>query len=131
MKYLKKYNNINEAVFDTSILEDILLDITDEGFGWNISLNKRSDGESNIVVYITYNTNLDIKLIFNSILRVDKYLLSEGYHQSGNTDDILDEIENGYFQPEGWISGYIDANNDPYFFTSGGELSLQLTYSKV
>ena len=121
MKYIKSFN-INEAMFDSSTLEDILYEFTDEGFGWDIALIKSSKGKViiNVYIIITHNKRIgDLINIEQSIIRIDKYLKSEGYIQADSTVDIIDEIENNDFCPGSWTAEY---DND--------ESTLQLTYKK-
>lgn len=119
MNHLRKFN---EAMFDTSTLEDILCEFTDEGLGWNIVISKNSKGKSFLNLYITFGCNPNWKAIEPSILRVDKYLIIEGYFPKTNTIDIIDDIENECFDPENWIPNY--STN----FGERQELDLQLSY---
>lgn len=130
MKHLKRYK-IFESMFDTSSLEDILLDLTDEGYGWNISVGKNSKGKSNLSLNISFTFIPDWKSITPCILRIDKYLISEGYTQGALSADIIEEMENGYFDPDNWIPDYGNAKQaKTYYFQNGGQLDLELNYKK-
>jgi hypothetical protein len=108
VKHLKLYNE--ELIFDSSTIEDILIDIVDEGHTWDINIGKASSGSSNISIYINIssNPNIDWDKITPCALRVSDYLSQEGYGLSDNTDDIISSIKKGIFDPEDHIAGYSD-----------------------
>lgn len=75
----------------------------------------------------------DIKKIKETAQRILKYLESDGYKPSGNTEDIMYEIDNDIFDYESWVSGY---STWLYYTKKYGTtrdidpISLQLTFSK-
>lgn len=112
-----------EVMFDSTTIEDILLDITDEGHTWNLNVGKSSEGDSSIAVYInTKNDGVNWDRIIPCILRLCEYLKKEGYSLGYNTEDIIDQMENNNFDPNEWIPGY-----DSSFDT---DVSLELSFKK-
>lgn len=106
MKHLRKYNE--EFIFDSSTIEDILIDITDEGHTWDILIGKKSNGSSNISIYINVCEDINWDMITPCVLRVSKYLSQEGYTPSGSTGEIISAVEDNHFSPDGYVAGYSD-----------------------
>lgn len=129
MKNIKSYNE----AFNTNTLEDILIDITDEGYTWDLVNTTKSNGTSIVSIYINNTVEFDIKKIKETAQRILKYLESDGYKPSGNTEDIMYEIDNDIFDYENWVSGYSTWLYHTKKYGTTREIdpiSLQLTFSK-
>jgi hypothetical protein len=97
MKYLKRFNNISEAVSETYI-KDVLLDLTDEGFKYKISwsgdpvpgkMNKKGMLTSfasypYLKIDITRSDKFTYNDVKDSVDRLSGYLESEGYTRLNN-----------------------------------------------
>ncbi len=108
MKFLKNYK-IYEAMFDTSSLEDILLELTDDGGEWTIVLTKGSNGNDWVVLNICFRMNTDIT---KTLLRVNDYLSTEGYQPIGNTPEIIRDIKSNDFEDSFYVNITIDDNDE-------------------
>ncbi len=129
MKNIKSYNE----AFNTNTLEDILIDVTDEGYTWDLVNTTKSNGTSTVSIYINNTVEFDIKKIKETTQRILKYLESDGYKPSGNTEDIMYEIDNDIFDYENWVSGYSTWLYHTKKYGTTREIdpiSLQLTFSK-
>lgn len=129
MKNIKSYNE----AFNTNTLEDILIDVTDEGYTWDLVNTTKSNGTSTVSIYINNTVEFDIKKIKETAQRILKYLESDGYKPSGNTEDIMYEIDNDIFDYENWVSGYSTWLYHTKKYGTTREIdpiSLQLTFSK-
>jgi hypothetical protein len=119
MKNLKSYK-IFESFFDPSSIEDILLDLKDEGHNWTIDIRKTSKGDNYLFLYIEINAFFNTKYSNKNYLEVEnlliedlqclirctEYLKSEGFLPTGYTEDKIDCIKNKKLEPDEWISGW-------------------------
>ena len=133
MKFLKRYK-IFEALFNTSDLEDILIDVKDNGYGWSIDARKTSENKSLIIlnIYITKFLPQDKEKEYiedlNCLIRCDQYLKSEGFVPMGFTEQKIDSIKNNKFFPEEHITGWPEPGDGIDYDSIDEYPSLELQY---
>jgi hypothetical protein len=133
MKFLKRYK-IFEALFNTSDLEDILIDLKDNGYGWSIDARKTSENKSLIIlnIYITKFLPQDKEKEYiedlNCLIRCDHYLRSEGFMSKGFTEEKVDSIKNSRFFPDKYITGWPDPGDSIDYDSIDEYPSLELQY---
>lgn len=142
MRYLKTYESMRSNKSFLEILEyinDICLDLKDDGFNVDVKRESywKSDNKNikNRFSPSHQHEKNSVKLLMIKVViyKLDADSPAYPYSPSGNTEDIMYEIDNDIFDYENWVSGYSTWLYHTKKYGTTREIdpiSLQLTFSK-
>jgi len=105
MKYLKKYNTLESLDFNkrkeiTDVLSDMSLELWDEGFNVQVSVEELTQSEKFIRVIIQkrgYQQMFKISSVSDVVDSMTSYLVSEGLELSSFGAEVIEEDSRDYW----------------------------------